>query len=194
MQLGALGGAALRIAAGELLVDGEGRLAVRRIELGPAPQPQVGVAGAEQRQRRVVGGRELIRRLAELVDGEDVITGLEIALGEVVVDLGDGRIAGLQLEGEPLERLQCLREGAAMEEPARLRQLHLRVRGGARRGRLGEVRMARGEAEDGECRPPATDPDHDGLTPAVSAFPRVLSFSRAFTVIESPRVPPTSAC
>src|SRR5437763_338084 len=83
----ALGGAALRIAAGELLVDGEGRLAVRRIELGPAPQPQVGVAGAEQRQRRVVGGRELIRRLPELVDGEDVVARLEIALGEVVVDL-----------------------------------------------------------------------------------------------------------
>ena len=80
-----------------------------------------------------------------------------------------------------------------MEEPARLRQLHLRVRGGARR-RLGAVRMARGEAEDGECRPPATDPDHDGSTPAVSAFPRVLSFSRAFTVIESPGVPPTRAC
>jgi len=81
-----------------------------------------------------------------------------------------------------------------VELAARLGEEHLRIPRGPRRHRARAV-VARGQAGDGETHPAAADRAHDGLTrPAVSALPRVLSFSRAFTVMESPGVPPTSAC
>src|SRR5438034_8392528 len=56
-----------RIAPCQLLVDGERRFAIRRIQLRFPPQPQVSIAGPQQGQGRVLARRELVRDLAELV-------------------------------------------------------------------------------------------------------------------------------
>src|SRR5437899_3088480 len=120
-------GVAIGIPAGELLVDRQRGFARGRIELGPVPQPEIRVAGAEQRERRILGRGKLVRDLPEVGRRLRVLAELERALGEIVVDLRKLRLARPEFERQTLQQELRAPEIAMTKYPQRAFQLHVRL-------------------------------------------------------------------
>src|SRR5437867_980328 len=189
------GAAAAPEAPGELLVEGQCRLAVRRVELGPPPQAQVRVARAQQRERRIFARRVLVGHLAEVVRRLHAVAGLKLALGEIILNLGHLRIGRRQLVREPPERHRGVTEVPAPELGAGAGQLRDRIGRRGRGGHPGRVMARGGRARE---QPETTQGPHGlgggGGGAGASALPSALIFCWARSVIVSPGVPPASAC
>src|SRR5437867_1317938 len=183
VQLRPRRGLAVGIAPGELLVDREGRLAVRGVQVRAPPQPQVRVPRPQQSERRVRTVRILVGHLAELVRRLHPIASLEVALGEVVAHFGHLRLCRAELEGEALERHRGMREVTVAKLPPGPRELRLRIR----RARPGRRVVTGHECEHSDG--PAALPDRHG-----PAFPSALILSWSRCAIVSPGAPPTIAC
>src|SRR5438876_1074537 len=184
-------GVAVLESAGQLLVDGERRFAVRRIQLRFPPQPQVRIARSQQGQGGILAGRVLIRDLAKLMGRLNAVPRLEVTLGEMVSHVGQLGLAGPQLVGEPAERYQRLAEVPAAKLGACLRQLDDRIRGGHDAGSMVAGRQERGAGDEQKTQHgPHGRFGGDGA----SALPRALIFSWARWVMVSPGAPPPSAC
>src|SRR5437763_639912 len=168
-----------RIAPRQLLVNGERRFAVRRIQLRLSPQPQVRIARPQQGHGRVRAGRILIRHLAELVGCLDAVPRLEVTLGEMVVYVGHLGLAGAELIRQSTERHERLAEVPAPELSARLRQLGDRIRGRHDAGAVVACRQERGTGDEQR----ATHGPHGwfggGTGDGASALPKALIFSCA---------------
>ena len=193
MDLPAGGRLRPRVASPELLVNGQGCLPVRGIELGVLPEPHVGVAGAEQRQGSIVARGELVRDLTEIVSRLHPIPGLEVALRQVVLHLGHLGLGGPDLVREPPEEHQRLVELALAEERPGARQ----IGDGVRRRHHAWAVVAGGRDDGGGDQTEATHGPHGcfgGAGDGASAFPSALIFCCARCVIVSPGVPPVSAC
>jgi len=98
-----------------------------RRDVGPAPQPEIRVAGAEQRERRVLGRGKLVRDLPKIGRRLRVLAELERALGEIVVDLCELRLARPEFERQTLQQELRAPEIAMTKYPHRAFQLHIRL-------------------------------------------------------------------
>ena len=166
--LRALGRRGTRIAVEQLLVGGERRLAVGRVQLGPPPEVGVDVAHPKQRlgSQRIV--RRVVGHLPELARGLEVAAHGELRLALEHVRLGRARVARRELEQDPVEMLESVAPLAMADGRLRLGPERVDL---AARGRLGDTRVtgvgvARGSGVDPpQAAAPSTSshaasPDH----------------------------------
>src|SRR5207302_8101773 len=120
VQARARRGITLGIPTRELLINRQRRFARGGVELGPPPHPQVRIAGAEQREWRVLGRGKFVRDFPKIGRRLRVLAELERALREIVVDLRELRLAGAEFERQALQQKLGAPEIAMAKYPHRL--------------------------------------------------------------------------
>jgi len=116
-----------RVAPLELLIRCQRRLPGLGVELGPAPQTQVSVARAQQRERRIFAVRKIVCHLAELERRRGPIPELEVAFRDEIPGFGHLRLCGSELELDAAEADEGAVEIASPEQGEGFGQLRLGV-------------------------------------------------------------------